>query len=71
MFALACILNKSVTLILSQYIFHWAFAVSERKFYTCLLTHFILVCFLSKGFFCGVSLEWIPFKKSSCVQNAS
>lgn len=61
MFALACIFKKSVILLLSQYYFHWAFALSERKIYTCLLTHFILACFLSKGFFWGVFLEWVLF----------
>lgn len=34
MFALAWILKKSVVLLLSQYYFHWAVAVSERKIYT-------------------------------------
>lgn len=63
MFALACIFNKSVILLLSHYYFHWAFAVSERKIYTGVLTHFILVCFLSKGVFCGVFLEWILFQE--------
>lgn len=38
--------KKSVTLLLSQYYFHWAFAVSERKIYTWLSAHSFHSCLL-------------------------
>lgn len=48
LFASACIFNKSVILLLSQYCcFHWAFAASLRKIYTWLSAHPFHSCLLS------------------------
>lgn len=64
MSASACIFKKSVILLLSQYCFHWAFAVSVRNIYTWLSAHPFHSCLLSVrgGFFwCifGVSSSFI------------
>lgn len=65
MFVLACILKKSVTLLLSQYYFHWALLYQRgRSTLDCLLTHFILICFLSEGFFL-----WCIFGVGSFLSN--
>lgn len=64
MFVLTCISKKSIILLLSQDYLHWASAVSERKIYACLLSHFILVSFLSEGLFL-----WCIFGLGSFLRN--